>query len=324
MKKVFVTRKIPEKGLDFLRGKLDITIWPDALPPSRERLIESVGDVDGLLCLLTDPVDADVISAAPKLRVISNYAVGFDNIDVEAATARGIPVGNTPGVLTETTADFAFSLMCAAARRVVEGNRYVREGKWKTWGPQLLLGVDLWGATLGIIGFGRIGQALAKRALGFQMKVLFNDNSEVPISPDMSGSIEQVDLETLLRESDFVSLHTPLTEKTHHLMSEDRFALMKPTAVLINTARGPVVDSHALYHALLDKTIAAAALDVTEPEPMPGDFPLLLLENLIVTPHIASASVASRERMSVMAAENLLTGLGGEKLPYCVNPEVYN
>ncbi|MBN1265225.1 MAG: D-glycerate dehydrogenase [Anaerolineales bacterium] len=324
MDSVFITRRIPQKGLDLLEDVVEKTIWPGDLPPSKEQMIEAVREVDGLLCLLTDPVDAEVIAAAPKLRVISNYAVGFDNIDISEAVRRGIPVGNTPGVLTETTADFAFALLCAAARRVVEADRFVRVGKWQTWGPRLLLGADLWGATLGIVGFGRIGQALARRAQGFQMKVLFTDPAEVQILPDQPGVLRQVDLDTLLQESDFVSLHTPLTEQTHHLMNQERFALMKPTAVLVNTARGAVVDSHALYHALLDGTIAAAALDVTEPEPMPGDFPLLLLDNLIVTPHIASASVTARNRMAVIAAENLLAGLKGERLPFCANPQVYD
>ncbi len=293
-------------------------IWPEEIPPSRDHLLSSVQEVDGLLCLLTDRVDAEVMDAAGNLLVISNYAVGFDNIDIEEATDRGIPVGNTPGVLTDTTADFAFSLICAAARRVVEADRYVRNGRWQTWGPRLLLGTDLWGATVGIVGFGRIGQAIARRALGFQMKVLFSDPETHEIPEDQAGKLVQVDLDTLLRESDFVSLHTPLTEETFHLINDERLALMQPTSVLINTSRGAVVDPHALYHALLDGEIAAAALDVTDPEPLPGDHPLLLLDNLIVTPHIASASVAARDRMAVMAAENLLAGLRGERLPYCV------
>ncbi len=324
MKKVFVTRRIPQKGLELIQEAVDLEIWPGELPPSRDELLTSIREVEGLLCLLTDSVDADVIDAAENLRVISNYAVGFDNIDIEAATQRGIPVGNTPGVLTETTADFAFVLLCTAARRVVEADRYVREGRWRTWGPRLLLGVDLWGATLGIVGYGRIGQALAKRARAFQMKILFTDSDKHEIPDNEAGMLQQVDLETLLREADFVSLHTPLTEETTHLMNRDRFALMKPAAVLVNTARGAVVEPHALYHALLDGVIAAAALDVTDPEPLPGDHPLLQLDNLIVTPHIASASVAARDRMAVMAANNLLAGLRGERMPDCVNPQVYD
>jgi glyoxylate reductase len=269
-----------------------------------------------------------VMDAAGRgLKVISNHAVGFDNIDVPAATARGIPVGNTPGILTDATADFAFALLMAAARRVVEGERYVREGKWKTWGPSLLLGHDIHGATLGLIGFGRIGQAMAKRALGFAMRVLYYDpalrSEATGPAFDASLNATPVDLHTLLTQSDFVSVHTPLTPETRGLMNRERFTLMKPTAVLINTARGPVVDPAALYEALLTRRIFAAALDVTDPEPIPADSPLLALDNLVIVPHIASASVATRQKMALMAAQNLIAGLKGERLPNCVNPEVY-
>jgi glyoxylate reductase len=263
-------------------------------------------------------------AAGASLKVISNHAVGYDNIDVRAATLRRIPVGNTPGILTETTADFAFALLLAAARRVVEGERAIHRGLWKTWGPQWLLGSDVHGATLGIVGFGRIGQALARRAAGFAMRILFFD-PHPPEGWQACGVIaEPVGLDTLLAESDFVSIHTPLNDQTRSLFNAETFARMKPSAVLINTARGPVIDQDALYEALKDHTIAAAAIDVTVPEPLPTDSPLLTLDNLIVTPHIASASRATREKMAVMAAENLLAGLRGLQLPYCVNPEVYS
>ncbi len=320
--KVFVTRIIPDQGLNLVQDFCDVDLWTDELPPPREILLERVRGVEGLLSLLTDRVDGPLMDAAgPQLKVISNHAVGFDNIDVPAATARGVPVGNTPGILTDATADFAFALLMAAARRVVEGERFVREGKWKTWGPSLLLGQDVHGATLGLIGFGRIGQAMAKRAQGFDMRVLFYD----PSGPAFDASLNAtpVDLNSLLAESDFVSVHTPLTPDTRSLMNRERFALMKPTGVLINTARGPVVDPAALYEALSTRRIFAAALDVTDPEPIPSDSPLLALDNLVIVPHIASASVATRQKMSLMAAQNLIAGLKGERLPNCVNPEVY-
>jgi lactate dehydrogenase-like 2-hydroxyacid dehydrogenase len=282
--------------------------------------MEKVTDIDGLYCLLTERIDAELLDAAPKLRVVSNMAVGYNNIDVDACTARGIPVGNTPGVLTDTTADCAFALLMAATRRIVEGADYVRAGRWKTWGPMLLMGQDVHGATLGIVGFGRIGQALARRARGFDMRVLYHDAYVSDVAPDLDAT--SVDLDTLLAESDFVSLHVPLTEETHHLIGEEELRRLKPTAVLVNTARGEVVDPDALYQALWDGEIAYAALDVTEPEPIPADHPLLSLSNCIVVPHIASASVATRTKMAVIAAENLLAGLRGELLPHCVNPQV--
>lgn len=320
--KVFVTRIIPEKGLRLVQEVCKVDLWTDELPPSREVLLARAAGVDGLLCLLTDRIDAVVMDAAgPRLKVISNHAVGFDNIDVSAATARGIPVGNTPGILTDATADFAFALLMAAARRVTEGERFVRAGKWITWGPSLLLGPDVHGATLGLIGFGRIGQAMARRAAGFDMRVLYFDPS-LPESPSELCATA-VSLEALLRESDFVSLHVPLTPQTRGLINRETLALMKPTAVLINTARGPVVDPDALHEALAARRIFAAALDVTDPEPIPLDSPLLTLDNCLIVPHIASASVATRNKMALMAAENLIAGLHGERLPNCVNPEVY-
>ncbi|MGQ9489945.1 MAG: 2-hydroxyacid dehydrogenase [Anaerolineae bacterium] len=319
---VFVTRIIPDAGLKLVQDFCDVDLWTDELPPPREALLTHVRGAQGLLCLLTDRIDGEVMDAAgPGLKVISNHAVGYDNIDVPAATARGIPVGNTPGILTDATADFAFALLLAAARRVAEGERFVRAGRWKTWGPSLLLGQDVYGATLGLIGFGRIGQAMARRAAGFAMRVLYYDPSQPEPPPGLDAV--PVALETLLRESDFVSLHVPLTSSTHGMINRETLALMKPTAVLINTARGPVVDSTALYEALRDRRIFAVALDVTDPEPIPLDSPLLTLDNCLIVPHIASASVATRQKMSLMAAENLIAGLKGERLPNCVNPEVY-
>jgi lactate dehydrogenase-like 2-hydroxyacid dehydrogenase len=321
--KVFVTRRILESGLKLVEAACDAQVWPDELPPSYDEILARVRGVDGLLCLLSDRIDAAVMDAAgPGLKVISSFSVGVDNVDVAAATARRIPVGNTPGVLTDATADLAFALLLAAARRIMEGERGVRAGRWKTWGPSFMLGADLNGATLGIVGFGRIGRAVARRASGFGMRILFTDPD--PVAPEPGVQATQVDFETLLHESDFVSLHCPLTPETRGLMNAATFGKMKPTAVLVNTSRGPVVDQDALYEALSSKRIFAAALDVTTPEPLPVNSPLLKLENCIIVPHIASASWRTRERMSVMAAENLIAGLKGERLPNCVNSSVYN
>jgi len=321
---VFVTRIIPQAGLNMVREFCKADVWSEELPPARQVILERVKGMEGILSLLTDKIDGEVMDAAgPGLRVISNYAVGFDNVDVGAATERGIPVGNTPGVLTDTTADFAFALLMTAARRVVEGDNFTRAGKWKTWGPMLLLGQDITEATLGIIGFGRIGKGMAKRAQGFDMRVLYYDPFREDDAYAARVGAQSTDLDTLLRESDFVSVHTPLTEETYHFINDDALSKMKPTAILINTARGPVVDPDALYHALEKGVIRFAALDVTEPEPIPMDHPLLSLENVIITPHIASASVATRGKMARMAADNLIAGLKGERLPNCVNPEVY-
>ncbi len=319
---VFVSRIIPGKGLDKIRAACEVILWEDELPPPYEVLCRETTAVDGLLCLLSDRIDAALIQAArPRLRVISQMAVGFDNVDVQAATEARIPVGNTPGVLTDTTADFAFALLMAAARRISEGERFVRAGKWRTWGPTLFMGQDIHGATLGIIGMGRIGLAMARRASGFGMRVIYADSDEVPTAAELGAARRSFD--EVLAESDFLSLHTPLTAETYHLINPDALKQMKPTAVLINTARGPVVDPDALYHALVHGEIAYAALDVTEPEPIPMESPLLTLDNCLIVPHIASSSIATRTRMAVMAAENLLAGLAGERLPYCVNPQVY-
>jgi glyoxylate reductase len=322
--RVFVTRLIPEGGLSLIREACEAEIWTEELPPSREALLDKVRGVQGLLSLLTDVVDAKVMDAAgPGLRVISNFAVGYDNVDIAAATARGIPVGNTPGVLTETTADMAFALLMAAARRIVEGVDYVRAGKWHTWGPMLLLGHDVHGATLGVVGMGRIGQALARRTAGFDMRVLYYDPQCEPGKGPFIDVALRCELDQLLAESDFVSLHVPLTEETYHLIDAEALRRMKPTAALVNTSRGPVVDSGALYRALKEGWIAYAALDVTDPEPLPADHELLTLPNCLVVPHMASASWATRTRVAQMAAANLLAGLRGERLPNCVNPEAY-
>lgn len=321
--KVFVSRRIPARGLDKVLAAADAEVWEDELPPPYEILVEKAQSADGLLCLLTDRIDAPLMDAAPGLKVISNFAVGYDNIDVPAATERGIPIGNTPGVLTETTADFAWALLMAAARRVAEGDRYTRKGQWKTWGPTLLLGQDVHDATLGIIGLGRIGQAVARRAQGFGMRILYYDIQRNEEAESTLGA-EYVDLDTLLQKSDFVSVHTWLSDETYHLISDREFGIMKETAILINDARGPIVDPDALHRALSKGKIAYAALDVTDPEPLPVDHPLVTLDNILITPHIASASTETRGLMASMAADNLLAGLAGEQLPNCVNPEVYD
>jgi glyoxylate reductase len=319
--KVFITRIIPEPGLSLVTDFCEADIWSEELPPTRDVILERVVGMDGLLCLLTDVIDAAVMDAAgAQLKVISNHAVGYDNINVFDANARGIPVGNTPGILTDATADMAFALLMAAARRVVEGDHFVHSGRWKTWGPSFMLGADFAGATFGIIGFGRIGRAVARRAVGFGLKIIYFDPEPFP-EPGINAT--PVDLNTLLRESDFISVHTPLNEETHHLINAVSLAKMKPTAILVNTSRGPVVDQQALYEALKSRRIFAAALDVTDPEPLPEDSPLLELGNIIITPHIASASWTTRTKMAQMAAENLIAGLQGERLPNCVNPEVY-
>ncbi len=318
---VFVTRRIPEAGLRQVREACDARLWEGELPPPRQVILREVAACDGLLSLLTDPLDAEVIAAGERLRVISQFAVGVDNIALAAATARGIPVGHTPGVLTEATADLTFALLMAAARRIPEGIEAVRAGRWRTWEPLGFLGAEVWGATLGIVGLGRIGTAVARRAQGFAMRILYSDPAcRPPAEPDLAC----VPLEELLARADFVTLHCPLTPATYHLLDEAALRRMKRTAVLVNTARGPIVDTGALERALREGWIAAAALDVTDPEPLPPDHPLLALPNCLVVPHIGSATVAARDRMAIMAAENLLAGLRGERLPYCANPEVYD
>ena len=321
---LFMTREIPKRGLDIIRENFDVDLWPDEAPPSKEEIIRRVRDKQALVSLLTDPIDEEVIKSAPNLRIIAQYAVGFDNIDLKAATERGIYVTNTPEVLTETTADFAFALMLAVARRVVEADKYVRSGKWKVaWHPLMMLGEDVHGRTLGIVGLGRIGSAMARRAKGFNMKILYYDMIRREDLEKELG-IKYVDLETLLRESDFVTIHTPLTPETYHLIGEKQLKMMKKTAFLINTSRGKVVDQKALYKALKEGWIAGAALDVFEQEPISMDDPLLELENVVLAPHIASASHETRSRMAEIVAENLLAFKRGEIPPTLVNKDVVN
>ncbi len=321
--RVFVSRVILDQGLNLIADFCDADVWQDEMPPSRDVLLDRARGVGGLLCLLTDRIDGAVMDGiGPQLKVISNHAVGFDNIVVADATARGIPVGNTPGILTDATADMAFALLLAAGRRIVEGDHTTRSGGWKTWGPAFLLGADFSGATLGILGFGRIGRAVARRAMGFGMRIIYYDPAPAASKPGELGV--WVDLETLLHQSDFISVHTPLNAETRHLVNTDFLARMKPSAVLVNTSRGQVVDQQALYEALKFRRIFAAGLDVTDPEPLPLDSPLLELDNLVICPHIASASWQTRGQMARMAAENLIAGLKGERLPNCINQEVYS
>lgn len=307
MARCFVARRIPGPALDRLLEAHDVGVWPHRLPPTPEELREHAAGAEGLLTLLTDKVDAELIEALPELRVISNYAVGTDNVDLEAATERGIPVGNTPDVLTDATADLAFALLLALARRLPEGEHDVRNGQWVTFEPDRNLGAEVTGATLGIVGFGRIGRSVARRAEGFGMEVLHTSRA---------GGVP---LEELLERSDFVSLHCPLTPETRHLIDDVALARMKPTALLVNTARGPIVDSDALLRALQARAIGGAALDVTDPEPLPADHPLLGAPNLLVVPHIGSATVRTRHRMTEIAVANLLAGLAGEPMPHQAN-----
>lgn len=323
--KVFVTRIIPDIGMEMLHQIAEIEIWPNRLPPPYEVLLEKVKGQDGLLCLLTDQIDNNLLeSTGNSLKVISQMAVGYDNIDIAAATAKGIPIGHTPGVLTDATADLTWALLMAAARKLLEADKFTRSGDWKTWEPTLLLGADISGATLGIVGCGRIGKAVAQRAAGFGMRILYYNRNQLDSAIEQSLGLEYKPFDTLLAESDFVTIHSGLSKDNYHLFSDAQFQLMKPSAILINTARGGIVDPDALYRAIANGKIAAAALDVTEPEPIPLDSPLLTLENIIIMPHIGSASRQTRDKMAVMAASNLAAGLKGEKLPYCVNPAVYS
>jgi glyoxylate reductase len=319
--RVFITRKIFQEALDSIGRAADTEVWPDDLPPPYEILLRKIMDADGILTMLSDKIDANLMEKSPQLRVISNMAVGHDNIDVAEATRRGIRVGYTPGVLTQTTADLTFSLLMAAARRVVEADNYTRDGQWQTWGPMVLLGQDIHHATLGIIGLGRIGTEVARRARGFDMKILYYSRTRKTPEEESKLGLEYVDrMPELLSRSDFISVHVPLTRETQHLIGAREFAMMKPTAVFINASRGAVTDQRALYEALKSGIIFSAAIDVTETEPIPADDPLLTLKNIIITPHIGSGSVLTRTKMSLMATDNLLAGLRGETLPNCVNP----
>jgi glyoxylate reductase len=321
--RVFVARRIPSAGLDLIRAECDADVWPERLPPPPEVLRERVQDCDGLVSLLTDKIDAGLLTAAPKLKVVSNFAVGVNNVDLNSCTARKLPVGNTPGVLTDATADIAVTLLLAAARRLGESSTDAKEGRWLTWEPLGWLGCDLVGRTLGIVGMGRIGFATAKRLHhGWGMKVLYTARSPKPNADHELGA-RHVSLEVLLAESDFVSLHADLNPTTTGMFGATAFAQMKPTAVFVNTARGPHVDQVALADALRRGVIFAAGLDVTDPEPLPPDHELYRLPNCVIAPHIASATTDTRDAMARLAVDNLLAGVRGERLPNCVNPAVY-
>jgi glyoxylate reductase len=321
--RVFVARLIPEDGLAPIRAACDMDVWTEDLPPPRAILLRRVVGCAGIVTLLTDRVDEELLEAAgPGLRVVANYAVGYDNVDVAACARRGVAVGNTPGVLTESTADLAWALILAVSRRVAEGDRYVRAGSWRTWGPMLLLGSDVHGSTLGIVGLGRIGQAVARRAAGFGMTVLYHQRSRAPGPVETALGARFVRLDELLEQSDIVSIHVPLTAQTHHLIDAPALARMKPTAILVNTSRGPIVDGAALAAALRTGTLGAAGLDVTDPEPIGPDDPLLDLPNCLIVPHIASATWATRGRMAAMVAANLLAGVRGLPLPTPVEPPI--
>lgn len=325
--RVFVAREIEPAPLRKLARDAEIDLWTAAMPPAAAELRRRLRDADAALTMLTERIDANTIAHAPRLRVISNLAVGVDNIDLDAATRAGIAVGHTPGILTETTADLAWALLMATARRVTEGDRYVRAGKWRTWGPRTMLGTDVHGATLGIIGWGAIGQAVARRAAGFAMRVLYAAHRSRHPRKSAAAQVavpaaRRVTLERLLRESDFVSLHVPLTDETRAMINSRSLRRMKPGAILINTARGAVVDQRALAAALRSGHLAGAGLDVTDPEPIGRRDPILRLDNVIITPHIGSASRATRERMGELAVGNILAVLAGRNPPFCANPTV--
>jgi len=324
--KVFVTRQIPEKGLKMIEEYYNVEVWDKYTPPPREVLLQKAREVDALVTLLTDKIDKELLDNAPRLRIVAQYAVGFDNIDVEYATKRGVYVTNTPGVLTDATADLTWAILLAAARRVVEADKFVRSGDyWRTgtgWHPMMMLGAHVTGKTLGIIGMGRIGRAVARRAKGFGMRVLYYQRHRLPEDVERELGAKYVDLETLLRESDFVSIHVPLTKETYHMIGERELRLMKRTAILVNTARGAVIDTDALVKALKEGWIAAAALDVFEQEPLPPDHPLTKLNNVVLTPHIGSATIETRTQMAELVAQNLIAFYKGEVPPTLVNKEV--
>jgi glyoxylate reductase len=318
--KIFATHQLFEEARRNLDAACDVEYWTEPERPSREEVLRRVRDKEGLVCLLTEKINEELLRAAPKLRIVSNVAVGFDNIDVEACTKRGVVATNTPGVLDETTADFAWTLLMAVARRLSEGEALARSGNWKGWNLDQLCGADVWGKTLGLVGFGRIGRAMARRAAGFQMKVIYNDAVRVPADEARALNTEFRDINKLLAESDFISLHVPLLPETRGLFDAPKFYRMKPTAFLINTSRGPVVEEAALVAALDEKKIAGAALDVYEQEPFihPG----LKRPNVVLAPHLASASVETRTKMAVMAAQNVLALFKGQMPPNMLNPAV--
>lgn len=315
--RIYITRRIPQEAVDMLAAHCDLRQWDQDDPVPRQVLLDEVAGIDALYCLLTEKIDAELLDRAPRLRVVSQMAVGFDNIDIAACTARGIPVGHTPEVLTETTADLTWALLMATARRLVEAAGAVKSGEWTTWKPMWMTGPDVYGATLGIFGLGRIGHAVARRAQGFGMRILYHDAFESPHAASVGAQF--VDLPTLLRESDYVTLHCPLTPETRGIVDERFLRQMKPTAVIVNTSRGPVVNEADLARGLAEGWICAAGLDVTLVEPLPLDSPLLALPNCLVLPHIGSASIPTRIRMGTLAAENLLLALDGQPMTYCVN-----
>ncbi|MBS4023143.1 MAG: D-glycerate dehydrogenase [Dethiobacter sp.] len=317
--RVYVTRKLPQEALSMIDSECEMKINPNDRVLQRPELEDNIKGIEGLLCLITDEIDAGLLDLNPSLRMIANYGVGFNNIDVEACTQRKIPVSNTPGVLTESTADLTWALLMACARRVVEGDRLLRDGKFEGWGPMFLLGTDVYGKTLGIIGLGRIGRAVIRRAVGFNMKVIYHSRSRLSQEEELKLGVEYKDFDSILQEADYVSLHVPLTSSTKHLISVRELKMMKKTAFLINTTRGPVVDEKALVEALKTREIAGAGLDVFEDEPRLADG-LSQLDNVVITPHTASATTETRTKMAVMAATNLLAGLKGETIPNLVNP----
>lgn len=319
--KIYVTRQLPEAALAPLRTCGALSVWESEQAVSRETLLSELRDTVALLSMVTERIDDDLLDQAPQLRIIANMAVGYDNVDVPALTRRNIVLTNTPGVLTETTADLTFALVLGIARRIGEGERRVRAGQWPVWSPFVFLGTDIHHATLGIIGLGRIGAAVARRARGFDMRVLYHNRGRNKYAEEQLGCT-WVEMDTLLGESDFVVVLVPLGPETRQLISTPQFKKMKPTAFLVNAARGPIVDASALYAALRDKAIAGAALDVTDPEPLPADDPLLTLDNCLVVPHVGSASIATRTRMAALAAENIAAFLSGQRPPTPVNPEV--
>lgn len=320
--KVYVTREIPERGLKTIKERFDAEVWLEYAPPPKEVLVENVKDVDALVSLLSDKIDAEVFNSARKLKIVAQFAVGFDNIDVKEASRRGIHVTNTPGVLTETTADFAWALLMAVARRVVEADRYVHTGQWKVgWHPSMLSGRDVYGATIGIIGAGRVGSAVARRAKGFNMNILYCSLSPKPELEKELGA-KRASLDVLLRKSDFVSIHVPLTKQTYHMINEEKLRLMKKTAYLINNSRGAVIDEKTLCRALKEGWIAGVGLDVFEREPTLVENPLLKLDNVVIAPHISSASHETRSKMAEMVADNLIAFFEGRIPPNLINREV--
>jgi glyoxylate reductase len=318
---IVVPQYLHEPGLGMVREAARVTYWPEDSPMPREKLLAAVADADGVLSHPATRFDREVLEHAPNLRVISNIAVGYDNVDIAACTERGIAVCNTPGVLTDATADVTLALMLAVCRRVVEADKFTRAGQWRYWTPLLMVGQDLTEATLGIVGMGRIGLEVARRAKGFRMRILYHNRNRRPDAEAELGA-RYVDLRTLLAESDFVSLHVPATPETRKLIGATELASMKPTAYLINAARGAVIDQAALIDALRERRIAGAGLDVYDPEPIAPDNPLLELDNCVLMPHVGAATIRTRQRMSELAARNVLAVLKGEKPPACVNPEV--